>query len=267
MPNYIDYIRQHIMEHGASRQDPFSIEQLYDLGKLRTISNVFFQRYVDELTGVPLTREYVRSCFPQNYYKGFVATMLWGGLGKTSWTHLKQAMMVDKPEVELRIGRIQDLLHQGRLEDSFQSLQGRGPEDFKFPGIDISYFTKLLYFLSPKDKYFQPLIYDKWGRFIHAGILISEERIDDFHLFYKIGLGRNGAVWIDNRSNLRTHYRYSTYVDYLREMADLSQELDLPNPGVLEEILFGKPLIGRGNLNDNNPRFFVRNYVQHFAEN
>ena len=49
-------------------------------------------------------------------------------------------------------------------------------------------------------------------------------------------------------------------------MASLSKELNFADTGLLEEFLFGKDLKARANKNDNNPRFFVRNYVQHYYD-
>lgn len=145
---YLEYIHQIHKKNGHLSQKPFYVDQLYDMDRLRSIPNIYFQNVINELVGIPMTREFVKGTFSRNYYTGFVATMLWGGLGKTSWNHLVKAMTIDKPEVECKVNRLDELLRDGCLREAFHSLQQKGDEGNKFPGVDISYFTKLLYFLN-----------------------------------------------------------------------------------------------------------------------
>lgn len=256
---YVDYIHQIIKKNGCLHQEPFYLEQLYDMGRLRSIPNPYFQRSIDNLTGIPLTRDYVRSTFSRSFYTGFVAAMLWGGLGKTSWIHLVKAMTTDKPEVECKINRLDIMLANGCLREAFHSLQRIGAEDNKLPGVGISYYTKLLFFLNER-KEIQPIIFDKWGTYIHAGLLISQGESDRLRSFYQVG-SYGGNVILRCFCNRKTDYSYAIYADYLQRMTNLSKELMLDNPGTLEEFLFGKSLKLVSNRTNENPRFFVRNYI------
>ena len=265
--SYLDYIHEHSHFIGEVHQQPFYIEQLYNVEDLKLIPNLPFQQCVDKLTGVPLTREFIKGLFRNNeLYLGYVATMLWGGLGVGGRPkHLVMAMTMPKTEVEDKIYRISELINHGNLEMAFHSLQKTGTEDNKFQGVDISYFTKLLYFLYQGKDGLQPIIYDNWGCFIHAAILISQGEIETLNSYYKIRLNDKGKVYINLISNRHTGYRYAIYNDYLVRMSELSRELGLADSGILEEYLFGYDLTPRTARNDDNPRFFVKNFIQRFA--
>lgn len=266
--NYLEYIQKNAHRIGVERQDPFTIEGIYGnkMERIRMIDNPYFQHQVDELSGIPLTREFITKVFNQNTYTGFVATMLWGGLGMSNWNQIIKAMSIDKPEVECKINNLQFLLGADKIHEAFMSLQScrdkTYPQTNKFAGVDISYFTKLLYFLYNGDSSVSPIIFDKWSTYIHAGILFSLNEIELLNTFYKIGYNSKRQFYISIKSNKTTGYRFSVYYDYLQRMANLSSQLNLPNPGLLEEYLFGKDLKHNKNKNDNNPRYFVSYYVK-----
>ena len=205
-----------------------------------------------------------------NAYTGFVATMLWGGLGLTNWNQLVSAMSIEKKEVENRINNLQKLLGEDKIQDAFMSLQKSRdklfPQNNKFAGVDISYFTKLLYFLYDGKSDVPPIIFDKWGTFIHAGILISQKEIGLLKTYYKMDYDEKRKFYIAIKSNRSTGYRYKVYEDYIKRIASLASLYAKDNPGLLEEFLFGKDLKHRGNKNDDNPRFFVSKYVKDFFD-
>ncbi len=269
--SYLEYIRQNANRIGAERQAPFTVEEVYRkrLDDLRAIDNEFFQNRLDGLLGVSLTRDYVKASFARSTYTGFVATMLWGGLGLSGWSHLVDAMTIDKQEVETKIKNLRCLLRENRIEEAFKSLQisrdNPLPQN-KFAGVDISYFTKLLFFLYDGDSPVPPIIFDKWGTYIHAGILISMKEFELLNTYYKMGYDSKRRFFLQIKSNRSTQYRYSVYADYIRRMVKLSSEYMLSNPGVLEEFLFGKELRGVENCNDLNPRYFVKNYVKRYFD-
>ena len=219
--------------------------------------------------GIPLTRDVVKESFERSTYTGFVATMLWGGLGLAYWRQLEAAMTIDKPEVEYKIFRIQNFLEEDRIQDAFLSLQlpTDNAQSNKFQGIDISYFTKLLYFLYKGKSQAPPIIFDKWGTFIHAGILISLNEIEVLNSYYKLGYTTKGRFYISIKSNQLTGYRSRVYEDYLIRMSRISKEYQIPHPGYLEEFLFGKDLKHNENKVDSNPRYFVYNYVKNSFDN
>ena len=142
--NYLDYIHQNAERIGVYHQEPFTIERIYGkkINALRAIDNVFFRYRVDELSGVPLTRELVRESFKRSSYTGYVATMLWGGLGLTNWRHLVEAMTIDKPDVEYKIHNLQSLLESDQIQEAFMSLQISRAKQYlhsnKFAGVDLN---------------------------------------------------------------------------------------------------------------------------------
>ena len=81
-----------------------------------------------------------------------------------------------------------------------------------------------------------------------------------------MGYDKRGKLYVAIKTNRTTGYRYSVYADYLQRMANLSSQYSLPNPGMLEEFLFGKDLKHRVNKSDENPRFFVLNYVREYYD-
>ena len=269
---YLEYIQQNAERIKAYHQEPFTIEELYQgrINALRAIDNAFFQYRIDDLSGIPLTREFVKESFKRSSYTGYVATMLWGGLGLSNWGHLVKAMTIDKPEVECKINNLQILLERDHIQEAFMSLQisrdKQYPQTNKFAGVDISFFTKLLYFLYDGESSVPPLIFDKWGTFIHAGILISQNETDRLNAFYKMGYDKSGRFYISIKLNQLTGYRYTVYADYLQRMSALFSENHLLHPDKLEEFLFGKDLRNTENKNNNNPRYFVSNFVKNYYD-
>lgn len=256
---YKEYIISKADRIGAD-QPSFNLLDTYDIDRLRTINNPFFQQRVDELLTVSLNRKYVFYTFTKNDYTGFVATMLWGGLGSDSytWRYLVKAMEADKPDIEFKIFNLRSLLENGNIREAFISLQ-RNP-NIRFDGVGVSFFTKLLYFLYNEKKGLRPIIFDKWGKYIHLALLIDDHQFDMIDQYYSIK--HNKGKWtIGLKCNRQNDLMYATYADYCNRMGVLSDHLVLENPGVLEEFLFGKELRHRDNKNNDNPRYFVKNYV------
>lgn len=269
---YLDYIRNNADRIEVERQNPFTIEGIYGqkMQKLRAIDNDLFQQKVSELSGIPMTRDYIRNSFSRNTYTGFVASMLWGGLGLSNWSQLVDAMTITPSVIESKISDLQRLLNVDMIQDAFMSLQvsrdNHYPQTNKIEGVDISYFTKLLFFLYNGNSATPPIIFDKWGTYIHVGIMISQNEIDSLNTYYKMGYDKHKRFYVAIKSNRTTGYRYLVYADYIHRMANLSSQYSHSNPGLLEEFLFGKDLKHRENKNDENPRFFVFNYVRDYYD-
>ena len=74
-----------------------------------------------------------------------------------------------------------------------------------------------------------PLIYDRWGQHIHIALLLEAgQNLNPYGYLYVLGDRKRRCVL------------YDIYEDYLKRMKDLSDELGLSNPGILEEFLFGQ---------------------------
>lgn len=268
--DYIKYIERNSERIKNNEPQSFTIESVYNgkIDRLKAINNPDFQQSLSELLDKPLSRSFVKNCFNASHYTGFVATMLWGGLGLTSWQSVEKAMMMDKKAIESKVCHIKNLLKENKLRDAFMSLQANKSVKVnnKISGVDISFFTKLLFFLhqDTSTSTISPIIYDKWGCYIHAGLLISQEKKDLLRKFYRIGYNKKNQFFIKTNSNKKTDYRFAVYSDYLQRMSDISRKLDVENPGILEEFLFGKELKSRENKDDNNPRYFVKHFVEQY---
>ena len=138
----------------------------------------------------------------ESLYKGYVATMLWGGIGTGggSKDNLIKAMSQPKSKIIDRIKEIKKVLGSGKeneVKAAFIMMTKKYGTNFKFegkeysgakiPGIDISYFTKLLFFLGNKDWECQPLVYDNQLQNVHCALLkdsgIGVQSLFDIHSF------------------------------------------------------------------------------------
>ena len=110
-----------------------------------------------------LSREDVVRFFREDLYKGFVATIMWGGISRFRAEEISRRN--DRNTAMPKLERLAALLRNSetdieRIEGAIASLK-RGGENY-FYGIGPSYFTKLLYFLAfDMDLNNRPLIYDE----------------------------------------------------------------------------------------------------------
>lgn len=187
MGQYSDFVAQNSARQAIIKgRNPFSRpSEIYrNLGKeaLKEYGNgKEFEGIIDSLWDCELTRKDVFQLFREekNLYKGFIAAMLWGGLGSDalSRNNLRRAFSCSKSVIEKNLNDVSQKLKENRIEEAFNSML-RKPN--KISGVGISFFTKLLYFLWPKEnkQEIKPLIYDKWGWHIHAALLIDDKGMD-----------------------------------------------------------------------------------------
>ena len=266
---YVEYIKTNYSTPSQS----IDIVKVYgELGKeqLKTISkNTDYISIIDELWDRKnLSRSDIFDFFQRGeIYKGYIATMLWGGLGadKTRWNNLKKALSIEKEEIEKRLKRIINLLTNDKFEDAFKSMY----DENKIEGIGVSYFTKLLYFLYPhREKHLVPLIYDKWGWHIHAALLFEDGKTDKVLEFFTVTTtkkitktGRyNYKLEISLKNNKVT--ASSAYLDYITRISCLCQSFSRnnnPNPGQMEEFLFGRSR--KQDKSETNPRIVLLKYL------
>ena len=222
----------------------------------------------------------------ESLYKGYVATMLWGGIGTGggSKDNLINAMSQPKSEIIDRIKEIKKVLGSGKENEvkaafimmtkkygTNFNFEGKEYSGAKIPGIDISYFTKLLFFLGNKDWECQPLVYDNQLQNVHCALLkdsgIGVQSLFDIHSF------KMDSSTISCRISLRNGdlaKPVDFYIDFIKRVKSLSESIELSGDnefqgkaGRLEEIMFGKELSRKRIDNDprTNPRAFVKNYL------
>lgn len=198
-----------------------------------------------------LSRDDVKVFFKQDYYTGVMATLMWGGIHRSRYSSLSRILSVDQNNIETSIKEVDKLLAANDVKGAFSALESG---DYHIDGIGISYFTKILFFLSHDKKIkVQPLIYDNIARWIHVALLIDAKAIS-LKQYYKIS--KNSAPY-----GVRKYAEL--YMDYIVRMNTICVELDL-EPDKLEAFLFGVPIHRKGKMT--NPRYIVRTYVRNYKD-
>ena len=203
---------------------------------------------------VDLLREEVVRFFREDLYKGFVATIMWGGISRFQAEEI--ARVNDRATTMPKLERLVALLRNAetdieRIEGAVASLK-RGGENY-FYGIGPSYFTKVLYFLAyDMDLGTRPLIYDENMKPVHFALMPEVGRNP---FFYYLPVGN------------KVNYAESTsfedvYYDYCELMCETAREVgvDVKN---LEAWVFGRP--ANINIQQPNPRVVAKTEVDRLA--
>ena len=201
-----------------------------------------------------LSREDVIGFFREDLYKGFVATIMWGGISRFQAEGI--ARNNDRNSAIPKLERLVALLRDSetdieRIEDAIASLK-RGGENY-FYGIGPSYFSKLLYFLAyDMDLNTRPLIYDENMKPVHFA-LMPEAGKNPF--FYYVPIG-NKVTYAEFTSFDDVYY------DYCELMCETAREIgvDVKN---LEAWVFGWP--ANINVQQPNPRVIAKTEVDRMA--
>lgn len=191
--------------------------------------------FADVMATLPnaLTRDDVVACYREDLYKGFVATILWGGI---SWYQAQEISRRNDRQSSLpKLERIRQMLRESKedvsiINDAVVSMR-RGKEN-SFYGIGPSFFTKLLYFLSfDLDLETRPLIYDENMKPVHFALMPECEQNP---FFYYVPM--EGKLHFAEFTSFE-----DVYVPYCMALCETANELgvDVTN---LESWLFGWPV-------------------------
>lgn len=216
-------------------------------------TNGDFAKVVKSLP-VELSREEVVGFFREDLYKGFVATIMWGGISRFQAEEI--ALRNDRATTMPKLERLVALLRNSetdieRIGGAIASLR-RG-EDNYFYGIGPSYFTKLLYFLAyDMDLHTRPLIYD--GNMKPANFALMPEA------------GRNPFFYYDFVGSKVEYAEFTTfedvYYDYCEMMCETAREIGTEVKN-LEAWVFGWP--ANINAGQPNPRVVAKTEVDRMA--
>ncbi len=201
-----------------------------------------------------LTRNDVVSCYQEDLYKGFVATILWGGISRYQAEEI--SLRNDRQSTLPKLERLRQLLRNSKedvsiIDDAVASMR-RGKEN-SFYGIGPSFFTKLLYFLSfGLDLETRPLIYDENLKPVHFALMPECDQ-NPFYFYVPVGGKMHFAEFTSFED---------VYVPYCKILCETANELgvDVTN---LESWLFGWPVTIK--KNQPNPREIARIEVERMS--
>lgn len=263
MGQYTQYIQEHI--NNFNGQLPFHWKTPGYRGRLEIVCSRYrkihgtndLSESIDRLSD-RIGREDIRNLFLKGqFYDGYVATMLWGGIDLTRRNDIQEtngykALTIKKDVIVEKLKRVSDLLLNNDLPNAFLSFLDNSEN--RIEGIALSYFTKLLFFLpnniSPK-----PLIYDKWGIRIHAALMKDENKNYDnsLNIYDPQPFVRGG----NNRRVL-----FQSYLEYCSRINNLYGSLHIDSSKDIEAFLFGMPLRGvTGKDPERNPRKMLIDYL------
>lgn len=276
---YEDYIKEHQSE---IKPKETSISNIYSkkpewLSWINNIPNSDLKSFINELEiqgfNKKITRQDVFDMFDKDLYKGFIYSMLWGGIGIIDKSNLVNAFSTSKEEIVRKLGNVKRMVNGNNLdlENAFGSMLNANRRDNnKINGVGISYLTKLLFFLcednNPKketdtNNKVLPLIYDKWGKNMHIALLIDS--LDNNKMRENKYLSIN-----DYYGNVETNTDYNIYYNYLLKLKEVANKFN-KKPGEIEEFLFGysKDKEKEFTLYPNtNPRVFAELYIQKYCD-
>lgn len=253
--SFLNFIKNHINNINNYTQPSIHWREgrfANPVGKAET-TNGDFAEVVRNLPA-ELSRDDVVRFFREDLYKGFVATIMWGGISRFQAEGI--ARNNDRNSAIPKLERLVALLRDSetdieRIDDAIASLK-RGGENY-FYGIGPSYFSKLLYFLAYEmDLNTRPLIYDENMKPVHFA-LMPEAGKNPF--FYYVPIG-----------NKVTYAEFTSFDDvyygYCELMCETAREIgvDVKN---LEAWVFGWP--ANINVQQPNPRVIAKTEVDRMA--
>lgn len=268
-----DYCIENIDRLKAFNQAPFSSISY------RTIPFLEIEEFNNCIHEIPvlISRENIIEAYRNNeYYKAFLMSMMWGGISKrpseaknirSSYAYI--AFSTNRSIIEKRFSIIKEEIQRGNIETAYFLLQN----EYRIPGIGVSFFTKLLSFISESiDEPQNILIYDKWTKLIHVTLLFDfnenekalgffgSDRLSKLYDLYKGKYYTNLIYPVSNN-------QFEAFSDYCEKMKLLAENISAStnneiSPFILESFLFGNQLRGNINRNDRNPRYWIQ---QHFA--
>ena len=226
------------------------------------VVGVIFHQFPDR----DMQRRHIVELIRTDPYTGFIAAMMWGGIGANrpstkggTDTPFRRLLEHPKPEVEKAIKHAKTLIREGKLVQLFRDFSPGGRH--KLPGLDAAYFTKLFFFLGEAETEpipLQPLIWDKWTSNAHCALLI--QLLDTGERLLYPGINR----YLKNGVSLpHGHARAELYQRYVEDFNAWAKHLGV-TPGKLEEFVFGMSLKQDNTLD--NPRIALWQIIEeHFT--
>jgi len=256
----------------------------------------YFNETFNKIKGVvelrDLTDEIKRSdviVFFENekYYHGFISALMWGGIstrpskghkGDKQTSSAFKVLNLPKEIVDDVMFRLKNHLAKKEYQNAYNLMAF----DNKFEGLNVSFFTKLLYFSSEaiysnrntKGSEIQLLIYDKWTKVLHLLLLLEEgdkNKINEFFgvNYLKSFFSNSIHGEITNLVYCKSEHAFEAYFDYCKKLNSLARELSecsnsRVSPGNLEAFLFGVSKKLKNNIASNN-RQIIRDKIKFYV--
>jgi len=224
----------------------------------------------------------------KNYYLGFVSALIWGGIstrpskghkGDKLTSNAYKVLSLPKDIIEEAVQKVKSHIENREFEKAYNLFAIEN----KFEGLNVSFFTKILYFISEstdansdlKGVNLRLLIYDKWTKILHLLLLLEadeKEKIKNY--FGENYLNNFFPDSIDGKaSNLvycKRKFAFEAYLDYCVRLNSLAKELSenfhkIIDASHLESFLFGLPLKFRNNSVSNN-RLIIRSKIKLYVK-
>lgn len=276
--NILNYCIENTEKITNFNQKGFLWRKRFNRTPFNTIED-FNRLLIDKTIPNELNREHIVDAFNSGeFYKGYILAMLWGGIStlprkdtdeiiKKELSSAFRAFNVNKEEVESTLNLVKQHISEGKYQNAYVLLS----ETNKIPGVDVSFFTKLLFFISESLNKNKLLIYDKWTKVIHLKLLLEsneKEKIEKYfgnNYFYKFFKIETSKI-TTNLIYVKNEFAFEAYMDYCDKMKQLSTEISnlletQLNSGQIEAFIFGNPLKGKKNQTNDNPRHWIRNSV------
>lgn len=168
------------------------------------------------MKGIPdeLSREKVADFYKQDLYRGFIATLLWGGAHCNYVDHFRSIVYYPDTTIVSCLENVYNSLqNNGMTEELFISLCRGGVNHIH--GLGPSFFTKVFYFMSLTLGWHDILILDTQMWRVY----------NDFR-------SENGLL--SRKMSNYNYYDYQKYLDYMRNVPEVNR------PDQLEAFLFEK---------------------------
>ena len=208
----------------------------------------------ETLQAIPEQLDHARvaECYRQDLYRGFVATLLWGGMPRNATYSgtLRKIAQMDRREVVAKLSRLRKLLEENRVGEAFESMTcdpetGAGNENH-IDGIAENYASKILFFLTydmPATP--RPLIYNKYLAYTHCALIPDRKRRARYYSYDKA----EGRLV----SNIfKPDLAAEIYTDYCTSLAELASRCGANNVGIFVEWIYDWPSEPKNG--DDNPR-------------
>ncbi len=240
------YLIEHIEQIKQTQQPRFKIATAY----YRYRQYKVIDEILDDSKDGHIGRQQVSVYFEnQNYYKGFFATMIWGGVstGGVTGDNLSKLLNVEQERLENIIFMVKGFLKNNLFSKAYNYMEGEG----KLNGLGDAYFTKLFFFIAESQNFaIIPPIFDKWTKLAYCALLIDEGN----ELQAKKYISRVDGVEVKFRKATRS----GAFEDFVLRMNRWANECGV-GVNQLESFIFGKHRSKDKTIN--NPRFHFESFV------